>query len=66
MQEMGHTDPALALAIYAQAIRRDEGENERLKALVEGSDLAGLVTSDHSDAEENQQSTRVVETEFRS
>lgn len=66
MQEMGHTDPALALAIYAHAMRRDEGENERLKALVEGADLPGLVTSDHSDAKENQQSTRGVETEFRS
>jgi integrase/recombinase XerC len=30
MQEMGHTDPALALAIYAHAMRRDDGENERL------------------------------------
>ena len=36
MQEMGHTDPALALSIYAQAMRRDEGENERLPALVNG------------------------------
>lgn len=36
MAEMGHTDPALALRIYAQAMRRDEGENERLRALVEG------------------------------
>jgi hypothetical protein len=46
--EMGHTDPALALSIYAHAMRRDEGENDRLKALVEGADLAALVTSDHS------------------
>ena len=36
MAEMGHTDPALALAIYAQAMRRDEGENRRLEALVNG------------------------------
>jgi integrase len=36
MQEMGHTDPKLALQIYAQALRRDEGEVERLRALVEG------------------------------
>ncbi len=36
MAEMGHTDPALALAIYAQAMRRDEGENWRLEALVNG------------------------------
>jgi hypothetical protein len=26
MQEMGHTDPGLALSIYAHAMRRDEGE----------------------------------------
>ena len=36
MAEMGHTDPALALTIYAQAMRRDEGENRRLEALVNG------------------------------
>ena len=30
------TDPKLALQIYAQALRRDEGEIERLRALVEG------------------------------
>jgi hypothetical protein len=36
MAEMGHTDPAHALAIYAQPMRREEGENERLRALVEG------------------------------
>ena len=36
MQEMGHTHPALALRIYAAAMRRDEDENERLCALVDG------------------------------
>jgi integrase len=36
MDEMGHTDPALALRVYRQAMRRDEGERERLRALVEG------------------------------
>lgn len=40
MAEMGHTDPGLALAIYAQAMRRDEGEVERLQALVDGLDWA--------------------------
>jgi integrase len=48
MEEMGHTDPALALSIYAHAMRRDDGENERLKALIEGVEIPGLVTSDHS------------------
>ncbi len=36
MAEMGHTDPGLALAIYAQAMRRQEGEAGRLQALVNG------------------------------
>jgi integrase len=40
MAEMGHTDPALALAIYAQAMRRDEGENQALEALVNGPEWA--------------------------
>jgi integrase len=34
MAEMGHTDPGLALAIYAHAMRRDPGENWRLRELV--------------------------------
>jgi integrase len=40
MAEMGHTSPNLALAIYAQAMRRDEGEVERLRALTDGLDWA--------------------------
>lgn len=36
MDEMGHTDPALALRVYRQAMRRDEGEKECLRALVDG------------------------------
>jgi hypothetical protein len=39
--EMGHTSP-LALAVYASATRRGEQENVRLKALVEGAQLAVL------------------------
>ena len=45
MQELGHTHPGLALRIYAAAMRREDDENERLGALIEG----GLVTSDHSE-----------------
>ena len=30
--EMGHTDPKLALAIYAHTMRRDQDERERLRA----------------------------------
>ena len=36
MAELEHTDPALALSIHAQALRRDDRENERLSALVGG------------------------------
>jgi hypothetical protein len=40
MAEMGHTDPNLALRTYAQAMRRDEGEINRLRALVDGATVA--------------------------
>lgn len=36
MARMGHTDPGLALRIYAAAMRRNDDEQGRLKALVEG------------------------------
>jgi integrase len=52
MAEMGHTDPALALSIYAAAMRREPGEDERLRALVDGVELEDLGTSAHSEAEE--------------
>jgi integrase-like protein len=42
MAEMGHTDPKLALSIYAHAMRRDQGDRERLRALVEGADWAAM------------------------
>jgi hypothetical protein len=66
MQEMGHTDPALALAIYAHAMRRDEGENERLRALVEGVEMPGLVTSDHSEGVEIENASSISEVASRS
>ena len=36
MQQLGHTDPAFTLRVYAHVMRRSEEERERLKALVEG------------------------------
>ncbi len=36
MAEMGHTDPGLALRVYAQAMRRDEHQVAQLRALIEG------------------------------
>jgi integrase len=38
MAEMGHTSPNLTLSVYAQAMRRDEHETRRLRALVDGTD----------------------------
>jgi integrase len=40
MGEMGHSDPKLALAIYAQAMRRDGGEKARLSTLVGDAQMA--------------------------
>jgi integrase len=45
MQQMGHTDPKLALRIYAQAMRRGDDEKASLKALVDGADWAQLGTN---------------------
>lgn len=42
MAEKGHNDPGVALRIYAQAMRRDEADRERLVALVEGAQLATI------------------------
>ena len=45
MAQLGHTDPAFTLRVYAQAMRRDESDRERLRALVEGADWAPMGTS---------------------
>jgi hypothetical protein len=36
--DMGHKDPDLALTVYRQSVRRDEGEHEA-RALVEGAPI---------------------------
>jgi integrase len=35
MNQLGHTDPAFTLRVYAHMMRRSNGEVERLRALVE-------------------------------
>jgi hypothetical protein len=40
MDEMGHTDPGLALRVYRQSMRRGVDEKTQLRALVEGVLLA--------------------------
>ncbi|MGO9487852.1 MAG: tyrosine-type recombinase/integrase, partial [Solirubrobacteraceae bacterium] len=42
MAEMGHTDPALALKVYASAMRLSAGEKDELAALVAG-EQAGVL-----------------------
>ena len=39
MDELGHTDPGLALRIYRQSMRRGEDEKNALRVLVEGREL---------------------------
>jgi hypothetical protein len=45
MAQLGHTDPAFTLRVYAHAMRRDDGDKERLKALVDGRDWAPMRTT---------------------
>jgi integrase len=45
MAQLGNTDPAFTLRVYAHAMRRDDGDKERLKALVEGLEWAPLGTT---------------------
>lgn len=40
MAEMGHRNPSLVLSVYAQAMRRDPQESERLRVLVDGGQVA--------------------------
>jgi integrase len=39
MDQLGHTDPKLTLRIYARAMRREPGESEALRGLVDGGRL---------------------------
>ncbi len=50
MAQMGHTDPAFTLRVYAHAMRRDDEARKRLKALLEGADWAPLGTDERQRA----------------
>jgi len=52
MDQLGHTDPKLALRIYARSMRRDGGEVERLRALVGASEWAVMGRSEQTEAVE--------------
>jgi integrase len=51
MDEMGHTDPGLALRVYRQAMRREDTEKAALKALIDGAELADSGRRAESEAE---------------
>jgi integrase len=40
MAQLGHTDPAFTLRVYAHMMRRDPGERQRLRELVDGTEWA--------------------------
>jgi hypothetical protein len=50
MDEMGHTDPALALRVYRQAMPRGEQERTKLRELVEGGEMANSGQRDETTA----------------
>jgi integrase len=39
MGQLGHTGPAFTLRVYSHLMRRNDGERDRLRALVEGRDI---------------------------
>ena len=49
MADGGWADSKTPLTVYAAAMRRDDGENGRLRALVEGVQMEGLGTSAQSE-----------------
>jgi integrase len=54
MDEMGHTDPGLALRIYRQTMRRGEQEKQQLRALLEGAEPCPRQTAQHRQDRRNQ------------
>ena len=52
MHQLGHTDPAFTLRVYAHMMRRSPEERAKLKALVEGQDW----TLEEDSAEDREES----------
>jgi hypothetical protein len=63
---MGWSDSKTPLTVYGDAMRRDDGENERLRALVEGADLEGLGTSAQSNPDDSKVAEQSMEAASRS
>jgi hypothetical protein len=57
MDEMGHTDPALALRVYRQAMRRGDDERAALRGLVTGEFRQRKGNNGGSEADETAEST---------
>jgi integrase len=49
-RQMGHTTPHLTLSLYAKAMKRSDGERERLRALLDGSHLEPVPSREFSAA----------------
>ncbi len=49
MGQMGHTDPAVTLGLYAKVMAVSDADRERLRTLVAGADVAR--SGDESDSE---------------
>jgi integrase len=64
MDEMGHTDPALALRLYRHSMRRGDDERAKLRALVDGVELAPIGTEGDSEVSERENSTSVERSEM--
>jgi integrase len=52
MGQLGHTDPAFSLRVYAHAMRREGADKKALKALVAAADWAPMGTGDENRAPE--------------
>jgi integrase len=51
MHEMGHTTANLTLAVYAKQMNRRDGEPARLKALIQGAEMAAIGSQDDETVE---------------
>ena len=57
MAQIGHTDPALTLRVYTHMMRRDQGERDPLRALVEGRGWAAIASGAAVEASDGSSAT---------
>ena len=64
---LGHyCPPDLALAVYRQSMRRDDGEKDRPRAMVDGAEVERSWTSPHSTTDDSTAAEQPTEAESRS